>query len=70
MVIEDYEHEHTDEIVCPYCKYEFTDSWEVPFDDESMDDTREVTCGSCDKKIEVTRHIRVTYSTGKITSTI
>jgi len=53
-------HEYENNIKCPYCDHEDTDSWELE-EDES-----EWTCGSCDETFNVTRDISVTYSTSKI----
>jgi len=50
-------HEYTNEIVCPYCGAEFSDSWE--FGD---DDFPECDCG---KKFISRRDIEVTYITEK-----
>lgn len=54
--------QYTDEVQCPYCGHEFTDSWEIGFDDNQVDHTMEITCESCEIKFKVTRHIRLTYS--------
>ena len=35
MSPEDIDHEYTREIVCPWCGYEFSDSWEIQGNDES-----------------------------------
>lgn len=49
----------TDEIVCPYCGYEFEDSWEY-------DDDEDVECYHCEKKFHVTKNVEVTYETHRI----
>lgn len=52
------EHENVKEIVCPYCGYEFSDSWEFGDDSE-----REITCEACYKPFTSYREVEVTYST-------
>ncbi len=55
------EHEHTDEIVCPYCGYKFSDSYEW----EAHEHERTIECHSCEKKFNATATISVSYSTHK-----
>jgi len=50
------DHECTYEIVCPYCGYEFSDSWEY------ADDNQDEHCGKCGKYFEYTRDVDVTYT--------
>lgn len=47
---------------CPWCDHEQQDCWDYrwPLED---DYTTEIECGSCEKKISVTQHLEVTYST-------
>lgn len=52
-------HENTDEVVCPYCGQESSDSWE-------LDDDGVTECYGCDKKFNYTKNISVDYSTSKI----
>ena len=56
-------HECSDEIICPYCGYEFNDSWEI---DPGEEDIGELDCGNCDKKFYASRNISIDYSTQKI----
>lgn len=62
----DYEkeiiHEYTSEIVCPFCGYEFGDSWEYEGDCE---DIGLLECDNCYKSFYATRNVRVDYSTQK-----
>src|SRR5690606_34146499 len=51
------EHDYTDEIVCPWCGYRYSDSWKVG------DGLQE--CKNCEKSFYVKRYIEVTYSTQK-----
>lgn len=51
------DHEYTDEIVCPYCGHEQSDSWELKHNEG------EDFCGSCEKKFTYIRDISVSYST-------
>jgi ATP-dependent Zn protease len=55
------DHDYTDEIVCPYCGCEFSDSYE--FDDDSGT----MECYECEKEFEYYRHIEVTYCTYELT---
>lgn len=52
----------TDEIVCPYCGYEFSDSWEIDGDNQ---DIGLMECDECYKQFYATRNIEVSYSTRK-----
>ena len=65
----DYKYSYTDEIVCPFCLYKFSDSWEygIEFDrDNTAGGTIEVKCQTCDNEFEVTRNITINYISGKI----
>jgi len=55
------DHDHTNELVCPYCGYEFTDSWE--FNDTQ--DEQHVECHDCGKEFLLYVHISVDYTTRK-----
>lgn len=57
--IKEIEHEYTDELVCPYCGYEKTDSWEYHEDEGGVD------CDECDKSYLYTRVVTVEYITDK-----
>lgn len=52
-----FDHEDTNEIVCPYCGYEQCDSWEAGEGDND--------CPECHKVFEVERIMSVTYNTSK-----
>lgn len=52
--------EYTDEIVCPYCGEEFTDSWEFEPDMDTID------CYECGMEFKYERNVSVTYSTSKV----
>ena len=56
---EEIDHEYTAEVVCPYCGYEFHDSWE-------LDDTGDIECGSCEREFTFNRYVDVTYCTEEI----
>jgi DNA-directed RNA polymerase subunit RPC12/RpoP len=58
---DDFPHDHTDEIVCPYCGYEFTDSWE--FNDTQ--DEQHVECCDCGKEFLLYVIMSVDYTTRK-----
>ncbi|MDD4804305.1 MAG: hypothetical protein PHN69_03950 [Candidatus Pacebacteria bacterium] len=53
------EHEHTDEIVCPYCGDKWADSYDC---DPREGDLGLQDCYECGKQFYATRHIEVTYS--------
>lgn len=58
------DHDYTEEIVCPYCGYEFGDSWEYADYTEIK-----VECGdhiNCGEEFIVYPDITVTYTTRKI----
>ena len=54
------DHEYTNDIVCPYCGYEFINSWEYT---ESED---EVSCQRCDQSFNLSVEIEISYTTSKI----
>lgn len=51
------EHENTQNIVCPYCGWEDTDSW------EQTPNNGEAECARCGKTFHYERDITVDYST-------
>jgi hypothetical protein len=55
------EHNFTENITCPYCGWKDIDSWEFG-EDEGIS-----TCGTCEKEFNVTRNIKIIYSTSRIT---
>jgi transcription elongation factor Elf1 len=58
-----YIHEYTKEIVCPYCGYEFSDSYEILSKEE---DLGVIECEHCEKEFLASRFINIEYSTKKI----
>lgn len=52
----------TDEIVCPYCGYEFSDSYEFF---EWNDGDAEPECEECGKEFIVCRYIDIKYNSYK-----
>ena len=52
----DINHEHTDEITCPWCGEVHGDSWERR--DEGEDE-----CSNCGKRFKYSRNVFVDYST-------
>lgn len=50
---------HESNIICPYCGYEDTDSWEWNENYEYYD------CPDCGEEFRVERYVEVTYSTFK-----
>lgn len=49
----------TDEIVCPECGHEESDSWEYG----DLESSGRVTCGRCSREFWATRNVSITYST-------
>ncbi|WP_251861951.1 hypothetical protein [Clostridium sp. Marseille-Q2269] len=56
------EHEYTREITCPFCGYEYVDSWDYENNEE---DLGLMECPECEKLFYASREIEVTYSTEK-----
>lgn len=58
------DHEYTREIVCPYCGYEFSDSWGYGLDENPY----EIECCNedCLKTFEAWIDVEVSYCTDKI----
>ena len=54
---------YTDEIVCPHCGYEFSDSWELPMKRDG--DNTEIECDECQKKFTVYLSVTYAYSSDK-----
>ena len=58
-------HTETDRITCPYCDYEFTNSWEYFHKDfENDGDEDVIVCDECNKEFRVNLHIYYTYDSG------
>lgn len=57
MEEKEIDHEYTDEIVCPHCGYEHTDSW------ERESNSGDAKCHHCSKDFFYERNISVSYST-------
>jgi len=55
------EHFNEDEIICPHCNYEYSDSWE--FDDS---DGEEYECETCGEKFTLTTETIRKYTTKRI----
>lgn len=54
---DDSDFHYMNEITCPYCAYEFSDSWE-----HSEDDSEDHDCPRCENVFEVTAEISVTFN--------
>ena len=52
------DYEYTSEIVCPYCEYEHSDSWEVQ-------DSQDFKCEECGKEFYVEIEHSTTYTSSK-----
>ena len=57
------DHEFTREIVCPYCGYVHSESYDFGSGGEEDSETE---CGRCERKFNWSRMISVSYSTSKI----
>ncbi len=57
----EYDYHGTDEITCPYCAYEFSDSWECA---DADNDNRE--CPRCDNTFKVTAVRSLTFDCDRI----
>ena len=47
--------ELTDEVICPHCGYEASDSWEI--------EEGQHRCSDCNRTFEVQRNVEITYTT-------
>lgn len=59
--MEDIDYRDTDEVVCPYCGYEFGDSWEF-----QMNGCENINCDECNKKFECEAETTIKYSSSKL----
>ena len=64
QIPQEIEHDWTDEVVCPWCGYEHTDSWERHMDNGGEEDE---ICSGCGKNFTIECDISVTYSTSQKT---
>lgn len=56
----------TRDVVCPYCGYEFKDSYELfEFYNSHGEDNVDVECDECGKEFNAYRHITIDYSSHK-----
>lgn len=53
----------TDEVTCPWCGYEYSDSWEFGESEE------EEICQNCEKEFSFERHVEVTYNSSRVEET-
>jgi len=58
MKKENIKYNYTNEVVCPYCGYEFTDSWEYA-------DEGDVYCETCENDFTYERVVTVEYRSYK-----
>lgn len=57
----------TDEITCPYCGYEFTESYEFPGEaGGSEGNIGPIDCDDCGRRFNAYRNVSISYSTEKI----
>lgn len=57
--IDGYDHRFMEEITCPHCGNEWSDSWEI-------EDDRDEVCDECDGKFYIKIRTKRTYSTDKL----
>lgn len=50
-----------DEVMCPYCGYQYQDGWEFP--EHCINE-----CENCNNKFEIEREIFITYTTSRLTN--
>jgi hypothetical protein len=55
---------YTDEVVCPYCGFEFGDSYEL-FEFNFRDYIEGLECDECKKEFNVERCVEVTFNSYK-----
>jgi len=60
--VKEFDTEWKRQITCPYCGYEFSDSWEY---NDSNGNQIEVDCGECEKTFDMIVNVSVDYSTYK-----
>ena len=58
-----YDSKYEKEIVCPYCGYIHTDSWE--WNDHGFDKDIEAECDNCEKEFTFIIECEITYSSYK-----
>ena len=51
--------DYTDEIVCPWCGYVHSDSWELSHDEDTTE------CSDCGNDIDYVREVVISYRTSK-----
>lgn len=61
IYLNEIKHKYTKEIVCPYCGYEYMDSWEMVKPEEGED----IVCENCEKKFYARSDMDITYITSK-----
>ena len=66
---DDFDHDSTDEIVCPYCGYEFLDSFETLLLPVNGEQEAEIRCYSCKRVFLSTATFSVSDTTAKKTKT-
>lgn len=62
MSEQEFDTDYTNEIVCPYCGYQFTDSWELQ---GGQDTDIPIECGRCEKSFIFSTDYHITYSSHK-----
>ena len=58
---DEWDHENTDEIICPYCGYVYSDSWEMGNHTDEIEE-----CVQCFIKFKWSSEVSVTYDSYKI----
>ena len=69
-ITDEIDHEHTDEITCPYCGWTDMDSWEaIVYKEGNPDDLGTIECPACQRSFTAEREITITYTTYKMKET-
>lgn len=64
MSMREFEHDGTEQIVCPHCGHVHSDSWE--FSGQGHNDGGDAKCNECGKPFHWERNIIVLYGTSKL----
>ena len=61
----EFETSFTEEVVCPYCGYEYQNSYELDLPEGGMSGPEKIECEECGKEFLVSMDLQVSYSTRK-----
>jgi transcription elongation factor Elf1 len=63
MMTNEIDTDYTDEVVCPHCGHEHSDSWEYNLTEQ---DYGALECAECGEMFEATLNKSISYSTRKV----